>query len=75
MALPEIRCVVGIDVAKSAHVVCALEAPSGAVRLKSTPIPATGAGYAQLVEWLDTWAAGDPAQLLIGLGTGEQCAR
>jgi len=67
MALPEIRCVVGIDVAKSAHVVCALEAPSGAVRLKSTPIPATGAGYAQLVEWLDTWAAGDPAQLLIGL--------
>jgi transposase len=37
------------------------------VRLKSTPIPATGAGYSQLVEWLDSWAAGDPARLLIGL--------
>lgn len=40
----EIRCVVGIDVAKAAHVVCALEAPSGAVRLKSTPIAANAAG-------------------------------
>ncbi|HEX9414276.1 MAG TPA: IS110 family transposase, partial [Ktedonobacterales bacterium] len=65
MLSSEIRCVVGIDVAKSAHVVCALEAPSGAVRLKSTPIPATAAGYAQLVEWLGTW--GEPAALLIGL--------
>jgi transposase len=67
MLSSEIRCVVGIDVAKSAHVVCALEAPSGAVRLKSTPIPATAAGYAQLVEWLGTWAAGEPSRLLIGL--------
>jgi transposase len=67
MLSSEIRCVVGIDVAKSAHVVCALEAPSGAVRLKSTPIPATAAGYAQLVEWLGTWAAGEPSCLLIGL--------
>jgi hypothetical protein len=33
MVLPEIRCVGGLDVAKSAHVVCALEVPSGAVRL------------------------------------------
>ena len=40
----EICCVVGIDVAKSAHVVCALAAPSGAPRLKSTPIPATAEG-------------------------------
>ena len=30
MLPPEIRCVVGIDVATSAHVVCALEVPSGA---------------------------------------------
>ncbi len=67
MLSSEIRCVVGIDVAKSAHVVCALEAPSGAVRLKSTPIPATAAGYAHLVEWLGTWAAGEPSRLLIGL--------
>jgi hypothetical protein len=43
---PEIRCVVGIDVAKTAHVVCALEAPSGTVRLKSTPIPAIAEGHA-----------------------------
>jgi transposase len=65
MLPPEIRCVVGIDVAKSAHVVCALEAPSGTVRLKSTPIPATAAGHAQLLEWLGEWGA--PATLLIGL--------
>jgi transposase len=65
MLPPEIRCVVGIDVAKSAHVVCALEAPRGAVRLKSTPLPATAAGYAQLLEWLGAW--GEPATLLLGL--------
>lgn len=70
----EIRCVVGIDVAKAAHVVCALEAPSGAVRLKSTPIAANAAGYAQLLEWLEQWAAQEaspaqeaPATVLVGL--------
>jgi transposase len=67
MLSPAIRCVVGIDVAKSAHVVCALEAPSGAVRLKSAPIPATAAGHAQLLAWLQEWAEGEPARLLIGL--------
>jgi transposase len=69
MLPPEIRYVVGIDVAKSAHVVCALEAPSGTVRLKSTPIPATTDGYAQLLKWLQEWAASadHPAALLIGL--------
>ncbi len=67
MLPPAIRCVVGIDVAKSVHVVCALEAPSGAVRLKSTPIPATAAGHAQLLAWLQEWAEGEPARLLIGL--------
>jgi transposase len=65
MLPPEIRCVVGIDVAKSAHVVCALEVPSGAPRLKSTPLAATAAGYAQLLEWLGAW--GEPATLLLGL--------
>ena len=65
MLSPAIGCVVGIDVAKSAHVVCALEAPGGALRLKSTPIPATAEGYAQLLEWLRAW--GEPAALLIGL--------
>jgi transposase len=65
MLSPETRCVVGIDVAKAAHVVCALEAPSGALRLKSTAIAATAAGHAQLLAWLGTW--GEPATLLIGL--------
>jgi transposase len=67
MLSPEIRCVVGIDVAKTAHVVCALDAPSGAVRLKSTPIPATAEGHAQLLERLTNWAEGEPARLLIGM--------
>lgn len=61
----EIRCVVGIDVAKTSHVVCALEAPGGAVRLKSTSIPASAAGYAQLLDWLRAW--GEASTLLIGL--------
>ncbi|HEV8194014.1 MAG TPA: IS110 family transposase, partial [Ktedonobacterales bacterium] len=65
MLPPEIRCVVGIDVAKTSHVVCALEAPSGAVRLKSTSIPASAAGSAQLVDWLHAW--GEASTLLIGL--------
>src|SRR5258708_20258743 len=61
----EICCVVGIDVAKASHVVCALEAPSGAVRLKSTSIAASTAGYAQLGQWLREW--GEPQTLLIGM--------
>src|SRR5258707_12300499 len=65
MVSPKIGCVVGIDVAKSTHVVCALEAPSGALRLKSTAIPATAEGHAQLLDWLSGW--GEPASLLIGL--------
>jgi hypothetical protein len=67
MLSPEIRCVVGIDVAKSAPVVCALEAPSGTVRLTSTPVPATAEGHARLLGWLATWAEGEPPRLLIGL--------
>src|SRR5258706_9811421 len=64
MLSPKIGCVVGIDVAKSTHVVCALEAPSGALRRQSTAIPATAAGHAQLLDWLSGW--GEPASLLIG---------
>ena len=65
---PEIRCVVGIDVAKQAHVVCALEVPSGAVRHKPSRIEATAAGYALLRSWLQTWAEGGPPEtVLIGL--------
>jgi transposase len=61
----EIRCVVGIDVAKAAHVVCALQVPNGALRLKSTSIPATTEGHARLLTWLREW--GEPSALLIGL--------
>jgi len=65
MLSAQIRCVVGIDVAKDAHVVCALEAPGGAVRKPATRIAASAQGYAQLVQWLQTW--GEPDTLLIGL--------
>jgi transposase len=61
----QICCVVGIDVAKAAHVVCALAAPSGAVRQRATRIEASAQGYAQLCGWLQQW--GKPAELLIGL--------
>jgi transposase len=68
MTPTEIRCVVGIDVAKQAHVVCALEAPSGAVRHKPSHIEATRQGYALLLSWLATWHAGaQPEAVLIGL--------
>jgi transposase len=60
-----IRCVVGIDVAKRAHVVCAVDAPTGTVRQRPRTIAATGAGYADLRTWLGEW--GTPATLLIGI--------
>ncbi len=65
MVSAQIRCVVGIDVAKAAHVICALSAPSGAVRQRATRIEATTEGYCHLVEWLRGW--GEPEALLIGL--------
>jgi transposase len=61
----EIRCVVGIDVAKHAQVVCALEAPSGAMRHKPSRIEASVEGSALLCSWLETW--GSPEQTLMGL--------
>jgi transposase len=60
-----IRCVVGIDIAKRSHVVCALAAPSGAVRQRPRAIEATADGYAELGRWLADW--GEPESLLIGL--------
>jgi len=65
MIPPEISCVVGIDVAKMVHVVCALDAPSGAVRRRPTRCAATREGYAQLLHWLEEW--GTPRRVLIGL--------
>jgi transposase len=65
---PEMRCVVGIDVAQQAHVVCALEATRGAVRHQSSRIEAIAAGYTVLRRWLQTWAeGGPPAAVLSGL--------
>ena len=61
----EIRGVVGIDVAKSAHVICALQAPSGALRLKSPSIPATAQGHAHVLAWRQE--GGEPSTLLIGM--------
>ena len=65
MVPPELQYVVGIDVAKQAHVVCALEAPSGAVLQKPSRLEATAQGYALLGSWLGAWGA--PEQTLIGL--------
>jgi transposase len=59
---------VGIDVAKQAHLVCALDASSGAVRQAPSRIEATAEGYALLLSWLPPWQAGDgPEAILIGL--------
>jgi transposase len=65
MVAPEIGCVVGIDVAKCAHVVCALDAATGSVRQRPTTIEATSEGYAQLIAWLCAW--GEPPTLLVGV--------
>jgi transposase len=67
MAPRALRCVVGSDVAKQAHVVCALDAPSGALRHTPSRSEATSAGYALLQSWLATWGAGRELEtLLIG---------
>lgn len=65
MLSSQTQCVVGIDVAKDAHVVCALSVPSGTMRQRATRIEASAQGYAQLCQWLRAW--GEPEALLIGL--------
>ena len=65
MLSPEVRCVVGIDVAKAAQVVCARDAPDGRVRQRPRRIAATAEGHAALLAWLGSWGA--PAAILIGL--------
>jgi transposase len=62
---PAVRCVVGIDVAKHSHVVCALAVPTGAVRQKALKVEATAEGYAGLCAQLAHWGA--PAELLVGV--------
>ncbi len=65
MGAMETRCVVGIDVAKQTHVVCALEAPSGAIQCRPSQIEASADGYARLQGWLESWAR--PEATLIGM--------
>jgi hypothetical protein len=65
MVPAETRCVVGIDVANQAHVICALEAPSGAVRHQPSRSEANAEGYALLHSWLRDW--GTPETVLLGL--------
>src|SRR5262245_32679952 len=63
-----IRCVVGIAVAKQAHVVGALEAPNGVLRHKPSQIEAPRQGYALWLAWLATWrASAQPEAVRIGL--------
>lgn len=62
---PQVKCVAGIDVAKAAHTVCALEAPSGKVRQRPKSIAATAEGHGELCQWLTQW--GGPEAVLIGL--------
>jgi transposase len=62
---PDVRCVVGIDVAKRGHVVCALDVPTGAVRQKPTKVEATAEGYARLRAQLARWGA--PHEVLVGV--------
>jgi transposase len=62
---PQIQCVVGIDVAKRGHVVCAIDAVTGQVRQRLKHIEASRAGYAEFQSRLAEW--GTPQSLLIGL--------
>jgi transposase len=65
---PPTRYVVGIDVAKQAHVVCAVAAPSGALRHKPSAIAASAEGNTLLLSWLATWRADEPPEAVrIGL--------
>jgi transposase len=65
MLAPEIRYVVGIDVAKRTHTLCALDAQTGKVQLRPRTIAATAAGYAEVCALLQTW--GEPQAVLVGL--------
>jgi transposase len=62
---PQIRSVVGIDIAKLAHVYCVLEVASGRVQGRPRTIPATQSGYQELLVALQ--GCGAPATVLIGL--------
>ena len=62
---PKVTSVIGIDVAKASHVVCALDVRSGTVLQRPRSIAATAEGYADLCQWLTQW--GGPETVLVGL--------
>ncbi len=62
---PEIQYVVGIDVAKRSHTICAIEARTGRVHLRPRSVAATVDGYAELRSLLQSW--GPPEMSLLGL--------
>lgn len=65
MLPPEIQYVVGIDIAKRSHVLCALDARTGKVHPRPRSFEATAAGYAEVRALLQAW--GEPAAILLGL--------
>jgi len=62
---PEIQHVVGIDIAKRSHTICAVEARTGTIHLRPRSIAATADGYAELRSLLQSW--GSPATILLGM--------
>jgi transposase len=62
---PEIQYVVGIDVAKRSHTICALDAHTSTIHLRPRTIAATAEGYAALRSLLQSW--GPPETILLGL--------
>jgi transposase len=65
MLPPEIAYVMGIDIAKQAHVACALNAQTGQMHLRPRSFPATAQGYADLQAVMQPW--GEPSTILVGL--------
>lgn len=65
MLAPEICYVVGIDVAKRSHTVCALEAQTGQLHLRPRTIEASADGYAALCTLFQSWGA--PETILVGM--------
>jgi transposase len=65
MVAPSVRYVVGVDVAKRAHVCCVLEAATAKVCVRAQSVPATAEGYGHLVALLGQYGA--PATVLVGL--------
>jgi transposase len=62
---PQVRYVVGIDIAKLAHVYCVIEVASGTVQGRPQSIPATQSGYQELLAALR--GCGVPRGVAIGL--------